>query len=163
MFNMKIKRQMGFTLVEVIVTALILGVGMLGILALQTRSLQYNHQAYLKSQAIFLVESVVDKMRHNNEALLGAGYLTVYSNSHASVTDNCETGSCSPSQLADWDKKQWKADIAAALPQGEGEIVNAGGTSFNVRIRFTDPRIDSDPTIDGIQPTAEQYDVTVQL
>lgn len=45
--------QMGISFIEVLVTAIILGVGMLGIISLQTTGLQYNQQGYLYSQANF--------------------------------------------------------------------------------------------------------------
>jgi type IV pilus assembly protein PilV len=161
MLNSNSKRQKGMTLIEVLVAAIILGVGMLGILTLQTQSVQFNHQAYLKSQAIFLMGSIVDKMRSNSDAL--GSYVTGYYDDYSGVTDNCETATCTSSALASWDLMQWKADVARALPAGVGEIVNAGGTTFAVRIRFEDPRIDSDPDVAGIQPTTEQYSVSVQL
>jgi type IV pilus assembly protein PilV len=152
--NIKTKKQMGFTLVEVLVTTLILSIGMLGILTMQARSLQYNHQAYLRSQAIFLIDSIIDKMRSNTGSISESEYLTHFTNSHASISNNCISSSCTSMQIADWDKKTWKSEIALALPEGKGAISNVGERTFNVRVRYTAQRAGNNP---------DQLDVTVQL
>jgi type IV pilus assembly protein PilV len=46
--------QGGFTLVEVLVAVVILGLGLLGLAGLQAASLRNNHSAYLRSQATLL-------------------------------------------------------------------------------------------------------------
>lgn len=53
----------GFSLIEVLVTVLILGTSLLAIAALQTRSLDYNHSAYLRSQANVIAYDVLDRIR----------------------------------------------------------------------------------------------------
>lgn len=53
----------GFSLIEVLVTVLILGTSLLAIAAMQTRSLDYNHSAYLRSQANVIAYDVLDRVR----------------------------------------------------------------------------------------------------
>lgn len=57
----------GFSLLEVLVSLLILGVGLLGLAALQTRGLKFNHDAYVRSQATILAYDIMDKMRANRD------------------------------------------------------------------------------------------------
>lgn len=59
-------KQSGTSLIEVLVTVLILATSLLAIAALQTRSLDYNHSAYLRSQANIIAYNMLDQMRINN-------------------------------------------------------------------------------------------------
>lgn len=62
----KLNKQNGTSLIEVLVTVLILATSLLAIAALQTRSLDYNHSAYLRSQANIIAYNMLDQMRINN-------------------------------------------------------------------------------------------------
>lgn len=57
------KQHRGASLIEVLVTVLILATSLLAIAALQTRSLQYNHSAFIRSQANIIAYDVIDRMR----------------------------------------------------------------------------------------------------
>jgi type IV pilus assembly protein PilV len=61
-------RQQGFSLIEVLVAAVIIAIGLLGLAGLQTRSLQMNQSAHYRSQANFYAYEIVDAMRMNREA-----------------------------------------------------------------------------------------------
>jgi len=66
----KIKYLNGFTLLEVMISLLILSIGLLGIAALQANSLKTNHGAYQRTQAIFLAYDMMDRLRANRTAAL---------------------------------------------------------------------------------------------
>ena len=59
-------KNSGVSLIEVLVTVLILATSLLAIAALQTRSLDYNHSAYLRSQANIMAYDMLDQMRINS-------------------------------------------------------------------------------------------------
>ncbi len=59
------KRNKGFTLLEVLIAVLIFSLGMLGSAGLMVLSVRTNHSAYLRTQASFLADSMVDRMRSN--------------------------------------------------------------------------------------------------
>lgn len=40
--------QHGFTLLEILITVIVVAIGLLGLAGLQVTSLRYNHQAYLR-------------------------------------------------------------------------------------------------------------------
>lgn len=62
----------GFSLIEVMISVLILGVGMLGIAAMQATALKNNQGAMQRSQAVIQTYTILDAMRTNrNNALLG--------------------------------------------------------------------------------------------
>jgi type IV pilus assembly protein PilV len=63
---MRQNKNSGASLIEVLVTVLILATSLLAIAALQTRSLDYNHSAYLRSQANIIAYNILDQIRINN-------------------------------------------------------------------------------------------------
>ena len=101
--------QRGAGLIEVMVTVLILSTSLLGLAALQARSLQYNHSAYLRSQANILAYDLLDRIRINR------ANITSYS---LTLDANAPTGT----ELAPTDMREWREAIADALPDGKGSI-----------------------------------------
>ena len=62
------KTQGGFTLIEILVSVLILLVGLLGVVGMQMLSLQANQGAYFRSQAVYIAGEILDAMRANPTA-----------------------------------------------------------------------------------------------
>jgi len=56
------KRALGFTLIEILVALVILSIGLLGIAALQLRSLQNSHASYERSIATLQAKDLVERM-----------------------------------------------------------------------------------------------------
>ena len=109
----------GFTLLEVLVAVLVFSFGLLGIAGLMTISVRNNHNGYLRSQANFLAENMVDRMRANPVAL----WAGTYAGTPAQGTFDCTLGSpCGFNQLATYDMQEWANSLAQALPNGAGNI-----------------------------------------
>ena len=64
----------GFSLIEVLIALLLLSIGLIAMAAMQTRSIQMNHSAYLASQATYLAYDMADRMRANRQAALAGQY-----------------------------------------------------------------------------------------
>ena len=110
--------QKGFSLIEVLVALLILSIGLLGLAALQTTSLQYNTGSYLRTQATFLAYDILDRMRANSAAVAdadGTGYDQPTSTA-ISFPVNCDLSQCTSSQLASYDVRKWYDRAVAILP-----------------------------------------------
>lgn len=104
-------KERGLSLIEVLVTLLITSVGLIGLAAMQARSLQFNHGAYLRSQANILAYDMADRMRLNKDDARANLYNIAISASAPAVTDNVSR-----------DQSQWLALIAATLPAGDGSV-----------------------------------------
>lgn len=63
--------QGGFTLVEVLVTALVMGVGLLGLAGLQLAGMKSNYSAFLRTEANFAAYDLLDRMRADPGAFVG--------------------------------------------------------------------------------------------
>lgn len=112
-------RQSGVSLIEVLISLLVLGIGILGMVALQTRSLALDREAYLRSQAASLAYDLGDRMRANEGQL--SAYATALGNDV-----NCDDDEPSGGSLASRDLADWLIDIACTLPEGDGSVAVTG-------------------------------------
>lgn len=103
--------QKGFSLIEVLIALLVTSVGLLGLAALQAKSLQYNHGAYLRSQANILAYDIADRMRLNRDVARTNGY-------NIALGESAPTGS----GRVEVDQAEWLALLARILPSGDGAI-----------------------------------------
>lgn len=123
-------KQAGISMIEMLVTLVIISIGLLGIAALQSRGQLATQGAYIVTQAVTQGANIMDKMRANRicarDDLLstspnagicgGVGYATTPS------AADCVANACSPAQLRDFDLNQWNAELARTLPNGSGTI-----------------------------------------
>jgi type IV pilus assembly protein PilV len=75
--DFKAFRQSGTTMIEVLVTILVMSVGLLGLAALQGFSLQAGQSAYYRTQATNLAYEVADFARLNRSAVISTCSLPV--------------------------------------------------------------------------------------
>jgi len=112
-------RQGGFTLIEVMVSTVVLAVGLLGLAGLQAASLSSNQSAFMRTQASALAYDLADRMRSN----VAGGTSGFYAAGTASYSPGCSsTAGCSPLQMAQNDLAEWNAAITTYLPLGEGLV-----------------------------------------
>ncbi|HOB61103.1 MAG TPA: type IV pilus modification protein PilV [Candidatus Competibacteraceae bacterium] len=124
----RIPKHAGFTLLEILVSIIILAVGLLGLASLQATSIRFNQSAYLRSQATVLAYDMIDRMRANIVAAHNGNY-------DIAVTDTAPTGT---SQLTDIDRRQWRIALSH-LPSGTGGITHSGD-QFTVIVQWDDSR-----------------------
>ena len=68
------RAQRGMTLVEVLVTLVLISVGLLGVAALQLTSLRNTQESYVRSQAAILAADLLDRMRANQTGFRAGDY-----------------------------------------------------------------------------------------
>ena len=92
--------QTGMTLVEVLVTMVLISVGLLGVAALQLTSLKNNQESYVRSQAAMLAADMLDRMRSNQTGFNAGNYDMA---SDASGFDQVgATGTVAAADVAAW-------------------------------------------------------------
>ena len=125
-------RTRGFTLVEVLVSLVILSIGLLGIAKLMLFSSRANDSAYLRSQATDLAYQMLDYMRANTDPNAQPLYATLLATPPVNPGVVCiGAPACSNTNLALFDVYQWKLRLNAtsglnppgALPNGQGQVV----------------------------------------
>ena len=138
----KLQAQQGVGLIEVLIAVLILTVGILGMVGLQVRTLQFSQETLLSSQAQMLAYELTDQIRANRT--FASSYAVNYGET-VTATANCSSASCTPAQMALYDLSQWKANVLASLPGGDCKVErDTSGTRpfFTISVRFQDTKLD---------------------
>jgi|RhiMethySRZTD1v2_1073278.scaffolds.fasta_scaffold162791_2 type IV pilus assembly protein PilV len=100
----------GFTLVESLITLIVVSIGLLGIAALYVETLRVGRSAQHRTQAVYVAADLADRIRANRAPVDG------YTGTGA--------GARAIADLA-----EWQALVAARLPQGAGEVRFVAGTT----------------------------------
>ncbi len=130
------RENRGLSLIEVLVALMILSIGLLGIAGLQVVSMRSNHGSYVRGQAIVLTYSMADRMRANRLGILDINRNPIgFYNSvdtggqfQAAASNGCSESfgtaatTCTVAQIAANDLSEWRAVLAARLPQGQGSV-----------------------------------------
>lgn len=127
--------QKGFTLLEVLVAALVLAISVLGLSGLQLKALRDSTSSYYFSQVTMLGYDIADRIRANNTSNYTASW-----SDDGTLHAGCSTSAgCTPAQMAESDIFEWKNTIAAVLPSGDGNV-SLSGAVYTVAIRWDDSR-----------------------
>lgn len=139
-------KQNGFTLIEVLITMVVMAIGLLGLAGLQITSLRNTETAYQRSQATALAYDMLDRMRSNPTGVEDGRYDDITA-APASYTD-CTANTCDTDTMATFDNGDWQATIAATLPSGSGTVSgNGDGSVFTITISWDEDRDpDTDPS-----------------
>ena len=136
--------QRGFTLIEILVTVIILAIGLLGLAGLQLGGLRYSFSAYQRSQATIMANDIADRMRANRTVAEAGSYDIDIGDDPDEVDCTGNGANCSPEDMAAADVYEWKQALEDTLPSGDGSIANNGGT-FTITIQWDDTRGEEDP------------------
>ncbi|WP_158583819.1 type IV pilus modification protein PilV [Salinibius halmophilus] len=107
------RRHSGFGLIEVLVALLVIAVGVIGLMSLQTYTLQQAKEAEYYNRANFLAKDMFERMRANfnavNPASGSPGYQITLNSEVSSPGRDCSNPSnrCTASQMANWDLFHW--------------------------------------------------------
>lgn len=137
-------KQSGSSLIEVLVALFVLAIGLLGILAMQVKSMQFNQSADTYAKAVNIANDIAERIRINPKNV--ATYLATELPDDPPT--NCQTTSvsaaaCSTGDLVNWDLYHWNESIKRNLPAGEGSITEKTvGTDqyLQIIVSFDDSR-----------------------
>ncbi len=130
------RAQNGMTLVEVLVTLILISVGLLGVAALQLTNLKNSQESYVRSQAAVLAADILDRMRANQSGFRAGNYDMA---TDASGFDQAgASGTVAAADIA-----AWQASINRLLPGSDsdaaGRIVREGSiVTISIRWRERD-------------------------
>ncbi|WP_295385410.1 type IV pilus modification protein PilV [uncultured Thiodictyon sp.] len=145
----KMSNESGFTLVEVLVTLVVLAVGLLGLSALLSTGMRFGTSAVYRSQATNLAYFIIDCMQANRAAALAGAYDD--SGMPTAVSCPQTVSALATASIAAQDRDLWRKALGCGLPQGTGEITR-NGTTFTVTVQWDDSR--------GEQPVQQFTTVT---
>lgn len=118
------RQQHGTTLIEVLVTALILGIGVMGMLKLQSYSLVLSHVTLQRQTASWLVMDLSERVRIDSAAF--RHFDNAFLNSSPIQAATCRAGiHCTREQFAQQQILDWNNSAVALLPDADVAIDRA--------------------------------------
>jgi type IV pilus assembly protein PilV len=151
------RRQAGVGLLEVLLTVLVIAVGLLGVVSLQTQSITLTHASHMRSTAAYKALEMADRIRANQVGFAAGEYDSVDTSTilaSATVPATCRdtrvgatitsATACTPQQLAQRDAYEWALSLdatqqAGLLPSGEGTVVVASDVA-TIRVYYDEAR-----------------------
>lgn len=122
----------GVSLIEVLISVLVMGIGMLGIAAMQATALRNNQSALERSQAVIQSYTILDAMRANLDGVRDGEY------NMAMTCDEPATGSLSENDIA-----QWIRDLKTTMGDSDttcGQIDCDADNICTVTVQWDDTR-----------------------
>ena len=109
----------GFSLIEALVTLVVLSIGMLALANLQLQTLVDSRTASMRNFAALMAYNLADQVRSNETAVTNGTF-----NSPKNTPEpNCYAAAgCDPNQMATTAYATWLEDIKAAMPGGDGIV-----------------------------------------
>ncbi|MEW5789724.1 MAG: type IV pilus modification protein PilV [Pseudomonadota bacterium] len=121
-------RQAGFSLLEILVSIVVISLGLLGLAGLQAANLRDTQTSYLRSLASQLALDMADRMRVNLTGVQNGDYNdlngdidTVWA-TRPELVPECLDEDCTAADLATEDYRQWRAQADRVLPNGGGTV-----------------------------------------
>jgi type IV pilus assembly protein PilV len=137
----RMRMQQGVSLIEVLVSILVMALGLMGMASLQTATLKYQQGSVQRGMLAGLVSDFAERARANpsqSPQILGddSPYLTesglTWTDASGDVSDapatdcRASTASCQAADVAEYDMTVWRQSVRAALPQGGAAVVRQG-------------------------------------
>jgi type IV pilus assembly protein PilV len=136
----------GFSMIEILITLVVLSIGLLGIAGLQVTGMQSNRSAYYRSQATLIAYDMIDRMRTNVDGVNANYYDDLDSTDLPATPPTCidSSSGCSAESLVENDLQEWADDHLALLPSGSGTVIR-NGNIFTVSVNWVENTDTTDP------------------
>jgi len=165
------RKQQGMSLIEVLVAVLIMGIGLLGIAAMQAVALRNGQSSLERTQAVIQSYAILDVIRANRANALAGYYNT------AGTDPQCTSAAAGSSETAG--QTSARTDVNAWLESLKGSMVSAAnaaadtttcgavscvantidGATCTITVQWDDSR--GSGTVDGEEGSSERRVVTV--
>lgn len=129
------RRVRGLTLIEVMVSVLVLGIGLLGIAALQASALRNSQSSLERSQAVIGAYSIIDAMRANIDPTTRRPFAVqgVYNIGMTCVAPPLGA-------LTANDQNAWITGLQQSLGPSACGLINCVGAQCTVTVQWDDSR-----------------------
>ncbi|MDI1239520.1 MAG: type IV pilus modification protein PilV [Polaromonas sp.] len=142
--------QRGAGLIEALVAILVLSIGLLGMVGMQTASIKYEQTGWVRSALSSNISSLADRIRANasadeNAYTFSRTYAaerasieaTPLPNTYLSPAKDCNAEACTNAELAAYDLAVWRSDLNQQLPGAVGFVTPTGVKGVDLRFGVT--------------------------
>jgi len=112
-------RHAGSSLLEVLVTMVILSIGLLGYAGMQASSLRSTETGRMRSEVIALAGDISERLKANQQQADAGAYNGSFSEN--SSPPDCSLNACTSRQMSKQDLSSWYERLST-LPDGKGNI-----------------------------------------
>ncbi len=142
-------RHKGFSLIEVLITILVVSFGLLGMAALIISGVRSNSIAHYRSVASKQTEDIADRMRANQAGVIAGAYDAL--SATTPTGSDCVTNVCSSTQTATYDHAQWNTANSRLLPGGVGTVNGSVAAGYAITLMWTEKGMNGevDPNCPG--------------
>lgn len=126
------RRQHGSSMIEVLVTMVIIAIGLLGQAALTVQSSKASNAAFMRTQATLLASDIIERLRLNRQLAVEGEFSIGFAALGADPSDNVSAGTT----IEKVELRDWKTNIEQALTSGDGKILVEGGGNVTIEIRW---------------------------
>ena len=128
----------GFTLIEMLISVVVISVGILGVAALQTLGVRYTQNSYMLSIATQQAQDMAERIRANPAEMVdvSGGYYNTISGLYSGTKPDCITSSCTSVQRAQVDHAEWTG-TNNTLFGNTGSVARAGNR-FLITVNWSD-------------------------
>lgn len=123
-------QQRGISLIEVLVAVVIFSIGLVGLAGLLLMASRSNQAAFVRTQVVFLVNGMADRMRANPIGVWNASY---NGNTYpiTGTLPTCNSGTpCAPSVVATRDQLEWSSQLTTFLPSPHATITCTNPSNY---------------------------------
>lgn len=158
-----LSRQTGTSLLEVVVTIVIISIGLLGLAGLQLNSMKFQKSASQRSEAVQSAYDLSERMRANGAGVSVGGvatnfynYTTAYATTIATLptVPTCAATVCTASEVASIDSALWLRNLGTRLNGGAGYITPNAVGGYDVTVMWRERNDQTDAAfVDPACPT----------
>ena len=150
-------KQHGFSMIEILITLVLVAIAMLGTASLQLNAMRLNKGSQFRTQAIFLASDIMERMEANKAGAIAGNYALALASAPSVAATNCAAAICDSASLAAWDVSQWGGAISNFLPQASwslSQITLGNPSTYSIIISWIDRRdINSGTIVDSYTAT----------
>lgn len=146
MIDLAPSRIRGFSLVEVMVSLVILSIGLIGLAAMQASALSSTHGSQLESMVAVQARSLADAMNANPDywnnnsptfTVAGTAAAPTVSTNGPQQTVSCLNNICTtPTEVAGYDVQQWATQLLTQVPSATATITCSASAPVGCSIQI---------------------------
>jgi type IV pilus assembly protein PilV len=120
------KRQLGFSLIEILISVIIISIGVLGVVAMQGKTIQFVSDSTQRSTAAMLAADLIELIRSNRTGIVDSGAVVRAASNYYKTSGVAFTGAavascttiagCTPDEMATSHVALWLQQVRNSLP-----------------------------------------------